>query len=383
MIWTARGISRAELSRRTALARSTVSRAVNALVASGLVSEVGVGPSRGGRRPIILQFQDDAYGVMGVELDRNRVAVALTNLRGQVHAWEERTFPVHNDPDGTRALVVTLIEQCLARWHHRPERLVAIGVAVASPVDRAAADPLSHVVLPAWGGRLGLEVLTQRFGVPVMVDNDANLGALAEHWWGAGRAVSDLVYLEISVGVGSGHIIGGKVYRGATGVAGEMGHLPIDVAGAPCECGLRGCLTHLVGHEGLQRRAEGLRPGFPASRLAPGFGVAALHDAAQAGDALALRVIEETAATLATAIAGMMNLLNPAMVVIGGELQRLGEPLFAPLRRAVQERSRISSAASAQIVASPLGDRAVALGAATYALEAALNDVGLFPAVRE
>jgi predicted NBD/HSP70 family sugar kinase len=162
-----------------------------------------------------------------------------------------------------------------------------------------------------------------------------------------------------------------------------MGHLPIDVAGAPCECGLRGCLTHLVGHEGLQRRAEGLRPGLPASRLAPGFGVAALHDAAQAGDALALRVIEETAATLATAIAGMMNLLNPAMVVIGGELQRLGEPLFAPLRRAVQERSRISSAASAQIVASPLGDRAVALGAATYALEAALNDVGLFPAVRE
>jgi predicted NBD/HSP70 family sugar kinase len=383
MIWTARGISRAELSRRTALARSTVSRAVNALVASGLVSEVGVGPSRGGRRPIILQFQDDAYGVVGVELDRTRVAVALTNLRGQVHAWEERTFPVHVDPEGTRALVASLVDQCLARWHHRPERLVAIGVAVASPFDRAAADPLSHVVLPAWGGRLGFEPLGERFGVPLLVDNDANLGALAEHWWGAGRAVNDLVYLELSTGVGSGHIMGGKVYRGATGVAGEMGHLPVDLAGAPCECGLRGCLTHLVGTDGLRARIAALRPSFPASGLPADASASALHDAAVASDPLALRVIEDTAALLATAIAGMMNLLNPAMVVIGGELAHLGEPFFAPLRRAVRERLRISTAASAQIVASPLGDRAVALGAATYALEAALEDVGLFPAVRE
>jgi predicted NBD/HSP70 family sugar kinase len=383
MIWTARGISRAELSRRTALARSTVSRAVNGLVASGLVSEVGVGPSRGGRRPIILQFQDDAHGVIGVELDRTRVAVALTNLRGQVHAWEERTHPVHGDPEGTRALVSSLIEACLARWHHRPERLVAIGVAVASPFDRAAADPLSHVVLPAWGGRLGFEVLSERFGVPVLVDNDANLGALAEHWWGAGRAVNDLVYLTVSTGVGSGHIVGGKVYRGSTGVAGEIGHLPIDLCGAPCECGLRGCLTHLVGAQGVQTRIEALRPSFPASALPRPVTPGALHDAALAGDPLALRAIEDTAAVLATGIAGMMNLLNPAMVVIGGDLARLGEPFFAPLRRAVQERSRISSAASAQIVASPLGERAIALGAATYALEAALNDVGLFPAARE
>lgn len=383
MIWSSGGISRAELSRRTALARSTISITVNSLLDKGLVSELGVGPSRGGRRPILLRFEDDAFGVVGVDVGRTHVAVALTNLRGRVIYYQSRRHPVHTDPPGTRLAIAELIEACLAHWQWGRERLVAIGVGMPSPVSLDAYESLSRTVLPAWKGRGGFEELEERFGVPVLLDNDANLGALAEHWWGAGRGVDDLVYLEVSTGVGSGHIIGGKVYRGANGVAGELGHLPIDLNGPPCECGNRGCLTHLVSKKDVVARALALRPEHPGLPLAQGeVTIASLEEAAASGDALALRVVDEAVGYLATGIAGMLNLFNPSMVIVGGGLARLGDILVVPLRRAVQERTRVSSAPPAQIVTSALGERAVALGAATFALETALNDVGLFPVAR-
>src|SRR5512147_2023474 len=127
MIWASGGISRAELSRRTALARSTISITVSSLLVKGLVSELGSGPSSGGRRPILLRFEDDAFGVVGVDVGRTHVSVALTNLRGRVVAFVSRPHPVHADPPGTRRTIAELIEECLARWQWGRERLVAIG----------------------------------------------------------------------------------------------------------------------------------------------------------------------------------------------------------------------------------------------------------------
>jgi glucokinase-like ROK family protein len=383
MIWASGGISRAELSRRTALARSTISITVSSLLAKGLVSELGAAPSRVGRRPILLRFEDDAFGVVGVDVGRTHVAVALTNLRGRVLAWERRDHPVHADPAGTRATIAALIEACLTRWQHPRERLVAIGVGMPSPVAHETYESLSRVVLPGWKGRGGFEELEERFGVPVLLDNDANLGALGEHWWGAGRGIDDLVYVEVSAGVGSGHVVGGKVYRGANGVAGELGHMPVDPGGAPCECGLRGCLTHVVSVPDVVARAQALQAEYPDAPLARReITMAALEEAAATGDRLATRVLDDTVGFLATGIAAMLNLLNPAMVIVGGALSRLGDTLIVPLRRAVQDRTRVSSARPVQLVASALGERAIALGAATYALETALADVGLFPDAR-
>ena len=382
LIWKEQRISRAEISRRTGLSRSTVSETVDALIQTGLIAEVGVAPSNGGRPPVVIEFRDDACAILGVDMGAAHVAVALTDLRGRVLVWERRGHPVRTDPEGTRALISGLCETCLANWPPGARRLVGIGVAVPSPVDPAHPDRLSEVVLPAWQGSLGLDVLTKRYGVPVMVDNDANLAALGERWWGAGREVEDFAYIKVATGVGLGHVIKGQIYRGATGVAGEIGHLAIDPNGLPCVCGLKGCLATLVGAPALVARARALLADHPESLLAGTEPtLVSIEDAALAGDPLALALVREAAEHLGIAVAGLLNLMNPAMVVLGGGLARLGDVLLEPLRETIRHRTLISSLVGCEIRTSELGARATAVGAATMVLEAALADLSLFPAV--
>lgn len=381
LIWRERQLSRAEIARRKDLSRSTVSIIVGELLDRGLVKEVGAGESRGGRRPIVLEFDDDAATILGVDLGATHVAVTLTNLRGSVLAWEHRDHPVREDPPGALALVNALAERCLASWGGSRARLVGAGMAVPSPVDPARPDHLNDVVVPAWKGVPVGQALRRRFRVPVLVDNDANLGALAERWWGAARDVDDFAYIKLATGVGAGFFIDGKIYRGASGIAGEIGHLSIDPGGLPCACGLRGCLVTVVGAPALVRRARALLASRPASVLAGrDFGISAMEDAALAGDALALQVVREAAESLGVAVAGMLNLLNPSLVVVGGGLARLGDVLLEPLRRTVRTRTLATSVEVSRVVTSALGARAVAIGAATLLLQRALSDPRHFPA---
>ncbi|HSQ59989.1 MAG TPA: ROK family transcriptional regulator [Acidobacteriota bacterium] len=383
LIWKEQRISRAEISRRTGLSRSTVSETVDSLLPTGLIAEVGVGPSSGGRPPVVLEFRDDAFAILGVDMGASHVAVALTDLRGRVLVSRERPHPVRTDPEGTRALIARFCDACLTEWPAGARRLVGIGVAVPSPVDPRHPDRLSEVVLPAWRGGLGLDFLAERYGVPLMVDNDANLAALGERWWGAGRTVDDFAYIKVATGLGLGHVINGRIYRGSTGVAGEIGHMAIDPHGAPCVCGLRGCLATLVGAPALVDRTRALLATHPESGLAGAeLTLVSIEDAALAGDALAMTVVREAAEYLGIAVASLLNLTNPAMVILGGGLARLGDLLLQPLRETVRRRTLISSLVACEIRTSELGEQASAVGAATMVLEVALEDSSLFPAAR-
>ncbi len=380
MIWEAREISRAEIARSADLSRSTVSEVVDTLLPTGLIVEAGPGESIGGRRPILLNFQDDACTILGVEMGASHVAVALTDLRGRVLDWEHRHHPVREDPEGTRRLLADLCEAALRTRPGGARRLVGVGVAVPSPVDPGHPFALSEVVLPRWGGQSGLESLGARYDVPVMVDNDANLGALAEHWWGAGRGIDDFAYVKVGTGVGSGHVIAGELYRGSTGFAGEIGHLSIDPNGEPCICGLRGCLALFVGSPALVSRARRLLADMPGGLLAQDdLTMATLEAAALAGDPLALRVASEAAQVLGVAVSGMLNLMNPRVVIVGGGITTLGDHFLEPLRETVLQRTRVSAGAHSSIVMSQLGPQSVAVGAATLVLKAALENPRLFP----
>lgn len=363
------------------LARSTVSEIAGSLLERGLIQEGAQGPSRGGRRPVLLEFRDNAASILGVELGASHVAVVQTDLRGRVLAWRNRDHPVRSDPEGTVALMVELMESCLAERGSDRGVLMGVGVGVPSPVDPSQPDRLPEVVLPAWRGHSGMERVREHFGVPVVVDNDANLGALAEHWWGAGRGIEDFTYIKVGTGIGAGYVIRGEIYPGATSVAGEIGHLSMDPEGKPCTCGNRGCLATIVGAPALVERAEELLPDHPDSALRGGrVTLSRLLDAALAEDPVALRVVDEAADRLGAAVAGIVNILNPAAIVVGGGIARLGPRLVSPMTQAMASRTLVRSAAATEIRTSQLGEWAVALGAATAVLAAALADPSLFPA---
>lgn len=375
-------MSRAEIAQRLTLSRSTVSEIVEPLLASGLVAEAGVGESRGGRRPIVLEFQDEAFDILGVDMGASHVSVARVDLRGRVQAWVSKEHEVQTDPDGTRLAIKTLCDAAMSGVPRR--RLVGIGIAVPSPVDPHHPERLSTVALPAWKGVHGFKPLLSKFRVPVQVDNDANCGALAEHWWGGAKGIEDFTFIKVATGIGAGHFMGGAIRRGASGVAGEIGHVAIDPRGELCVCGNRGCLTTLVGGYALVARAEALRSRVPQSELATGkitlsrIEQAALHD-----DPLALQVVHEAAEHLGVAIAGMLNLLNPAAVILGGGLAVLGDRLLVPLRASALRRTFVPAVASTEIRTSTLGPQSVAIGAATLVLDAALQDPTLFPSLRD
>ncbi|MEM9492161.1 MAG: ROK family transcriptional regulator, partial [Myxococcota bacterium] len=206
LIWHEQRISQAELARRTGLSRSTVSVIVRQLESNGLIQVIGTGTSTGGRRPVLLGFCDDAFLPLGVEIGSRHITAALTDLRGNVRAIHSIEFGVRDDPEGALAAAKQLIDRCIAS--EPISRILGLGIGVPSPVDPAQPGRLSPLLIPAWRDYDVHQWFAERYPVPVFIDNDANLGALAEHWWGDEN--DDLTYIKIGTGIGAGHIIRGE-----------------------------------------------------------------------------------------------------------------------------------------------------------------------------
>lgn len=375
LIWREHQISRAEISRQLDLSRSTVTEIIKEILPTGLVAEVGIGKSSGGRKPILLQFQDSAKVILGIDIGATHVSVAMTNLRGKLLLWKERDFPVREDAEGTHNLIDKLCNECFSTLKLGSEMLLSIGVSVPSPVDPIHPEYLSETIIPTWHGKSGLERLREKYGVPVYLDNDANLGALAEHWWGAGKNVNDLIYIKISNGIGAGYILGGKLYRGSKGIAGEMSHMPIDPNGRLCGCGLRGCLATVISAWALKERVGTLANLYPDSPLLIGSPkIIDIENAALDNDPLAIQVVAEATNYLTSAITSLVNLINPDMIIIGGSLSRMRELVLNPIQKKIDECALVSSVAKTKLVTGALGSKGIAIGAATLAIEQAFFD---------
>jgi len=375
LIWKEHQISRADISKRLGLSRSTVTEIVKKTLKTNLVSETGKGPSIGGRQPIILKFQDQARGILGIDIGATHVSVVLMDLRGHVLSWKEERFQVRNDPEGTRKLILELCDASLASWKNGSKKILSIGVAVPSPVDPAHPEWLSEVVIPAWQGRNELEPLHKKYGVPLYIDNDANLGALAEYWWGSGKNAKNLIFIKISHGIGAGIILDGEIYRGTKGTAGELGHLPIDINGELCKCGLRGCLTTFLGETALINKVQSLLIKYPESTLNyKSLSVKEIELAALKGDTLAIRLVKESAEYMGVAISSLLNLLNPDTIVLGGSLAQTGDLFIEPIKKKIKQSALINSSEITEIKSSALSSKTIAIGAATLALQEAFSE---------
>jgi len=374
LLWsTPRGAARTDLAKRSGLSRATVSGITGELLASGLVEEGAQRASRGGRPATVLRFQAGGGAIIGVELGASHVSAVRSDLRGHVQETIRQEHDVQGDPDGTLALLGSFVDR-LVTGAHAP--ILGIGVGVPSPLRLEHPGRLSPHLLPRWRHVDLQSWLVERTALPVRIDNDANVGALAEHWWGAGRDLTDFAYIKVATGVGAGVISRGQILRGAGGVAGEIGHTAIDPNGPRCRCGLHGCLEALVGTQYLLERAAAraatLTPTPAWAHPAPTL--TGLIDAANAGDPHATELIRTTGRWLGLAVSNLLNLINPGRVVLGGRLTAAGHLLLTPLRAALAERALWTSIEGAQVVVSELQGETVALGAATLVLQDVLSD---------
>ncbi len=249
----------------------------------------------------------------------------------------------------------------------------AVGIACGGPLDPMAGIIQSPLSLPGWDDIPLVAIVERALGRPAVVENDATACALAEFRFGIGRerGARHLVYLTISTGVGGGLVLDGRLYRGAAGNAGELGHLTIDYLGRRCACGRRGCLEAYASGTNIALRArEALATGQPSSLASlPVVRAEDVAAAAAQGDALASAIWDETTAMLGSAIANILDVFNPDLVVLGGGVTRAGDQLLRPVRDAALSQAMPPARNAADIVLAGLGDEVGVVSAACVALE--------------
>ncbi|MBZ4317899.1 ROK family transcriptional regulator [Streptomyces sp. SCA2-4] len=350
-------LTQAEIARSTGLSAATVSNIVRELKDNGTVEVTPT--SSGGRRARSVSLSGDAGIVVGVDFGHTHLRVAVGNLAHRVLA--EEAEPLDVDASAAQGLerAEYLVKTLIAATGIDPGKIVGVGLGVPGPIDESGVLG-STAILPGWAGTNPRDELAARLDVPVHVDNDANLGALGELVWGAGRGAADLAYIKVASGVGAGLVINGQIYRGPGGTAGEIGHITLDESGPVCRCGNRGCLETFTAHRyvlPLLHSAHG--PDLTAPRMVR---------LARDGDAGCRRVIADVGRHIGSGVASLCNLLNPSRVVLGGDLAEAGELVLAPIRESVGRYAIPSAARQLEVVPGALGGRAEVLGALALVL---------------
>ncbi|MFF4368078.1 ROK family protein [Streptomyces sp. NPDC001594] len=351
-------LTQAEIARTTGLSAATVSNIVRELKEGGTVEVTDT--SAGGRRARSVSLSGDAGIVIGVDFGHAHLRVAVGNLAHQVLAEESEPLDVDaswvDGFDRAEALVGRLVQQVgVAR-----DKVIGVGLGVPGPIDVESGTLGSTAILPGWAGINPRQELSRRLGVPVYVDNDANLGALGELVWGSGRGVRDLAYIKVASGVGAGLVINGQIYRGPGGTAGEIGHITLDESGPVCRCGNRGCLETFAA-------ARYVLPLLQGSH-GPELTMEKVVELAREGDPGCRRVIGDVGRHVGSGVASLCNLLNPSRIVLGGSLAEAGELVLAPIRESVGRYAIPSAARQLSVLTGSLGSRAEVLGALALVL---------------
>ncbi len=357
-------VTRGDLAAATGLARSTIAQRVDVLLANGWLVPGADSASTGGRPPTTLAFNGEAGVVASADIGATHSRVAVTDLRGHVLVEQAREIAVADGPELLLTWLEATIEKLLGEAGRDLGDLRGIGVGLPGPVEHVTGRAVNPPIMPGWNHYPVSERLSQHFGVPALVDNDVNIMAVGEHWvnW---RDEDFLLFVKIGTGIGSGIVARGHVHRGADGAAGDIGHIHVrghdDVV---CRCGNVGCLEAVAGGRALANRLSEL--GLPARSSRD------VVDQVLAGQHEAVRLVRQAGLEIGGVLAACVNVLNPAVIVIGGDIAGAGEPLLAGIREVVYRRSLPLATGRLRIVPAGLGDSAGIVGAAVMVLEAIL-----------
>lgn len=369
--FTPGGIARVDLARQLGLTRAAVTEIVNDLMKARVVREMN-NQKAGGRIPVELEVNPEFGKVVGVDMGATHVTLILADFSAHVIKELEFDLDINLGPEKCLKQVDENYCELLSNSGLAKSDVKAVGFGVPGPVVSDVGIVDAPPIMPGWSRFPIRDYLQKNWGVQVSLNNDAELGALGEWAYGAGRGEHNLCYLKVGTGVGAGILLEGQIYRGTTGTAGEIGHMTIDENGPKCSCGNRGCLEAFTGGRAIAQKAmdvvrSGERTDLANIKPVENITLKDVVAAARRGDLISQQLFKESGTHLGTAIAGMVNLFNPSMVVIGGGVSQIGDLLLEPIRHTVQQRSLLVASQAVRITSALLGRRSSGIGAVVQA----------------
>jgi N-acetylglucosamine repressor len=366
-VFDAEAVSRAEIARLTSLTRPTVSDVVNVLLTEGLVEEVGLGASLGGKSPILLSIVKDSRYMIGLNLAHDQFSGGVVNLRGEIKA--RVSLPV-SGRDGEQALgLVYEILDRLIEMDWKP--MIGIGVGTPGLVNTREGIVVNAVNLD-WQNLPLAQLLHDRYRLPVQILNDSQAAAIGEYVYsGLYSADENLVVINLRQGIGAGILINGRLFQGDGGGAGEIGHVVVEEGGSQCRCGKRGCLETVAGARGVVERAKILAKDFPSSAMAQepaNIDLESLRRGFKTGDPLAQKVVREAGHYLGAAIASLISTLNIQKFILIGEMTEFGQPWLEVVCEKMSQGTLAKLAEGTSIEIGKLDSHGTILGASALLL---------------
>ena len=372
------GISRTDLAEEMGLTRAAVTLIVNDLLENGVILEAESRAIPNGRPPVVLEINPKRGLVAAVDMGATHVNIALADFSAKI--IEETSFPfdIKQGPQVCLAEVRRILQELLDRYGISISEIMAVGVGVPGPVIKDAGMVMSPPIMPGWDRYPIRQTLEEAWGCPVSLNNDAELGALGEWAYGAGRGEKNLAFIKVGSGIGAGLIINQQIYGGTTGSAGEIGHITIEENGPLCTCGNHGCMEAFAGGNAIAIQARKMVQSGKRTLLSniPLENITAreVAESARRGDLPSQEIIMRAGTFIGIAIAGVVNLFNPSAVIIGGGVAQAGDLLTTSIRQAVRDRSLHASEQSVHITTAMLGQRSSLIGATVQAISIAIHD---------
>ncbi len=342
MVRVGDAVTRPEIGRITGLGRGVVAQRVDRAVEMGFLEDAEYAPSSGGRAPRTLRFRAERGRIVVCALGGLHIHVGVTDLDGAILDEAHQAWDISRGPDETLRTATSMVDDLLARGDGTPVWALVVGL--PGPVDFETGRPVAPPIMPGWNDYDVRTVFEQRYDAPVWVDNDVNLLAAAERSRRRDEAV-DLIYCKVGTGIGAGLVSHGRLHRGANGAAGDMGHVRVPGAEQVCRCGKVGCLEAVAGGWALVRDAGAAiadgATGPLAEAVASGdtLTLEKITRAAGRGDALAISLVQASARQVGEAVAALVNMFNPGVIVVGGAVASTGELFLAEVRQRVYELS--------------------------------------------
>ena len=372
-------LSRTDIADKMGLTRAAVSLIVNDLLESGVVQEAESRSAPSGRPPVILEVNPKAGLVGAIDMGATHMTIALADFNARIIQEAEFPLNIKSGPDICLAAANQNLVKLLESQGLSLSNLTAVGVGVPGPVITEAGMVVSPPIMPGWDHYPIRTALEKQLGCSVTLNNDAELGALGEWAYGAGRGERNVAYIKVGSGIGAGLILNQQIYGGTTGAAGEIGHLTIDENGPLCNCGNHGCLEAFAGGDAIAKQGQQLVKSGKRTLLSelPMEKITAheVAEAARRGDLHAQEILRRAGTFIGIAIAGLINLFNPSIVIIGGGVAQVGDIITTPIRQAVRERAMHASEQSVRITTGMLGRRSVLIGAIVQAINVAIHKI--------